>query len=127
MWTCEYNINIILTLKSDCHPGMILNPRPRLPSFPHIQRNLIQWALIELTRVTFPWFVLLIQKVLSTVSTVYQSLSYQELVVGSNMDRIYIVMDYVEHDIKALMETMKQPFLEGAVHYSTWVCLDMHT
>ena len=37
----------------------------------------------------------------------------QELVVGSNMDRIYIVMDYVEHDLKALMETMKQPFLEG--------------
>ena len=29
------------------------------------------------------------------------------------MDRIYIVMDYVEHDMKALMETMKQPFLEG--------------
>ena len=47
-----------------------------------------------------------------------QSLSHpfflsQELVVGSNMDRIYIVMDYVEHDLKALMETMKQPFLEG--------------
>ena len=33
--------------------------------------------------------------------------------VGSNMDKIYIVMDYVEHDLKALMETMKQPFLEG--------------
>ena len=40
-------------------------------------------------------------------------ISHQELVVGSNMDRIYIVMDYVEHDLKALMETMKQPFLEG--------------
>jgi cell division cycle 2-like protein len=39
----------------------------------------------------------------------------KELVVGSNMDRIYIVMDYVEHDLKALMETMKQPFLEGEV------------
>ena len=31
------------------------------------------------------------------------------------MDKIYIVMDYVEHDLKALMETMKQPFLEGEV------------
>ena len=31
------------------------------------------------------------------------------------MDKIYIVMDYVEHDLKALMETMKQPFLEGMV------------
>ena len=31
------------------------------------------------------------------------------------MDKIYIVMDYVEHDLKALMETMKQPFLEGVI------------
>lgn len=39
------------------------------------------------------------------------------------MDKIYIVMNYVEHDLKSLMETMKQPFLPGnkncrvAVHY----------
>ena len=37
----------------------------------------------------------------------------QEIVVGSNMDKIYIVMDYVEHDLKSLMETMKVPFLIG--------------
>ena len=37
----------------------------------------------------------------------------QEIVVGSNVDKIYIVMDYVEHDLKSLMETMKQPFLVG--------------
>uniref|UniRef100_A0A1X7TN95 cyclin-dependent kinase n=1 Tax=Amphimedon queenslandica TaxID=400682 RepID=A0A1X7TN95_AMPQE len=39
----------------------------------------------------------------------------REIVVGSNMDKIFIVMDYVEHDLKSLMETMKQPFLEGEV------------
>ncbi|XP_065061335.1 cyclin-dependent kinase 11A-like [Rhopilema esculentum] len=39
----------------------------------------------------------------------------REIVVGSNMDKIYIVMDYVEHDLKALMETMTQPFLVGEV------------
>ena len=33
--------------------------------------------------------------------------------MGSNMDRIYIVMDYVEHDLKSLMETMKENFLLG--------------
>uniref|UniRef100_G3NNF4 Cyclin dependent kinase 11B n=1 Tax=Gasterosteus aculeatus aculeatus TaxID=481459 RepID=G3NNF4_GASAC len=38
-----------------------------------------------------------------------------EIVVGSNMDKIYIVMNYVEHDLKSLMETMKQPFLPGEV------------
>ena len=29
------------------------------------------------------------------------------------MDKIYIVMDFVEHDLKALMETMTQAFLAG--------------
>lgn len=37
----------------------------------------------------------------------------QEIVVGSNMDKIYIVMDFVEHDLKSLMENMKNPFLVG--------------
>ncbi|VVC27767.1 Hypothetical protein CINCED_3A014110 [Cinara cedri] len=32
----------------------------------------------------------------------------KEIVVGSNMDKIFIVMDYVEHDMKSLMETMRQ-------------------
>lgn len=42
----------------------------------------------------------------------------REIVVGSNMNRIFIVMDFVEHDMKALMETMrhkKQHFLPGEV------------
>ncbi|GAB6026445.1 Cyclin-dependent kinase 11B [Chamberlinius hualienensis] len=39
----------------------------------------------------------------------------REIVVGSNMDKIYIVMDYVEHDLKSLMEVMKQPFRIGEV------------
>ncbi|RDD41238.1 Cyclin-dependent kinase 11B [Trichoplax sp. H2] len=34
----------------------------------------------------------------------------REIVVGSNMDKIYIVMEYVEHDLKTLMESMSQPF-----------------
>uniref|UniRef100_A0A2H1WGK5 cyclin-dependent kinase n=1 Tax=Spodoptera frugiperda TaxID=7108 RepID=A0A2H1WGK5_SPOFR len=42
----------------------------------------------------------------------------REIVVGSNMDKIFIVMDYVEHDLRSLMETMrgkKQVFLPGEV------------
>ncbi|XP_037933620.1 serine/threonine-protein kinase PITSLRE [Teleopsis dalmanni] len=42
----------------------------------------------------------------------------REIVVGSNMDKIFIVMDYVEHDLKSLMETMKsrkQVFFPGEV------------
>ena len=42
----------------------------------------------------------------------------REIVVGSNMDKIFIVMDFVEHDMKSLMETMrrkKQVFLPGEV------------
>ena len=42
----------------------------------------------------------------------------REIVVGSNMDKIYIVMDFVEHDLKSLMETMRkkrQVFVPGEV------------
>ncbi|KAL1458198.1 hypothetical protein WDU94_008365 [Cyamophila willieti] len=42
----------------------------------------------------------------------------REIVVGSNMDKIFIVMDYVEHDMKSLMETMRsknQVFIPGEV------------
>ncbi|XP_067951485.1 cyclin-dependent kinase 11B-like isoform X2 [Watersipora subatra] len=39
----------------------------------------------------------------------------REIVVGSNMDKIYVVMDFVEHDLKALMESMKTPFAIGEV------------
>ncbi|KZC14815.1 Serine/threonine-protein kinase PITSLRE [Dufourea novaeangliae] len=42
----------------------------------------------------------------------------REIVVGSNMDKIFIVMDYVEHDLKSLMETMKQKkqvFIPGEI------------
>ena len=41
----------------------------------------------------------------------------QEIVVGSNMDKIYIVMDYVEHDLKVLMEHMTQGFRIGECRY----------
>uniref|UniRef100_A0A8R1TKD2 cyclin-dependent kinase n=1 Tax=Onchocerca volvulus TaxID=6282 RepID=A0A8R1TKD2_ONCVO len=30
----------------------------------------------------------------------------REIVIGSNMDKIYLVMEYVEHDMKSLMDTM---------------------
>lgn len=39
------------------------------------------------------------------------------------MDKIYIVMNYVEHDLKSLMETMKQPFLPGNIR--SFVCSSM--
>ncbi|XP_031564784.1 cyclin-dependent kinase 11B-like [Actinia tenebrosa] len=39
----------------------------------------------------------------------------REIVVGNNMDRIYIVMDYVEHDLKTLMEHMSSKFSVGEV------------
>ncbi|GER44796.1 kinase family protein [Striga asiatica] len=39
----------------------------------------------------------------------------KEVVVGSNQDHIYMVMEYMEHDLKALMETMKQPFSQSEV------------
>ena len=37
----------------------------------------------------------------------------KEIVVGSNMDKVYIVMEYVEHDLKTLMSSMKRSFTIG--------------
>lgn len=39
----------------------------------------------------------------------------KEVVVGSSLDSIFMVMEYMEHDLKGLMETMKQPFSQSEV------------
>lgn len=62
---------------------------------------------------------------LREISTLLKSqhpniVTVREIVVGSNMDKIFIVMDYVEHDMKSLMETMrqkKQSFTAGKLFY----------
>ena len=47
----------------------------------------------------------------------------REIVVGSNMDKIYMVMDYVEHDLKSLMQYgMKKPFMMG----TNWLHRDLN-
>jgi len=48
----------------------------------------------------------------------------KEVVVGSNIDKIYLVMEYVEHDLKSLIETMKEPFLIGEVKTLSFQLLD---
>lgn len=39
----------------------------------------------------------------------------KEIVVGKSLDEIYMVMEYMEHDLKALMRSMKQPFRQAEV------------
>lgn len=39
----------------------------------------------------------------------------KEVVVGDKLDDIFIVMEYMEHDLKGLMETMRQPFSQSEV------------
>ncbi|KAI3877597.1 hypothetical protein MKX03_037730 [Papaver bracteatum] len=39
----------------------------------------------------------------------------KEVVVGSNLDSIFMAMEYMEHDLKGLMESMKQPFSQSEV------------
>ena len=35
----------------------------------------------------------------------------QEIVMGSSLDDVYLVLDFVEHDLKSLQEDMSEPFL----------------
>ncbi|KAK4753623.1 hypothetical protein SAY87_001727 [Trapa incisa] len=39
----------------------------------------------------------------------------KEVVVGSSLDSIFMVMEYMEHDLKGLMESMKQTFSQSEV------------
>ncbi|KAF3785345.1 Cyclin-dependent kinase G-2 [Nymphaea thermarum] len=39
----------------------------------------------------------------------------KEVVVGSNLDSIFMVMEYMDHDLKGLMESVKQPFSQSEV------------
>lgn len=39
----------------------------------------------------------------------------KEVVVGSNLDSIFMVMEYMEHDLKALIEMKKHPFSQSEV------------
>lgn len=38
-----------------------------------------------------------------------------EIVIGDTMDDIFIVMDFIEHDLKALLESISQPLLQAEV------------
>uniref|UniRef100_A0A7S0JKV0 Protein kinase domain-containing protein n=1 Tax=Calcidiscus leptoporus TaxID=127549 RepID=A0A7S0JKV0_9EUKA len=39
----------------------------------------------------------------------------REMVVGNTMDKIFMAMDFMDHDLKGLMQTMKQPFSASEV------------
>eukprot|EP00730_Choanoeca_flexa_P019139 TRINITY_DN9339_c0_g1_i1.p1 TRINITY_DN9339_c0_g1~~TRINITY_DN9339_c0_g1_i1.p1 ORF type:complete len:539 (+),score=104.90 TRINITY_DN9339_c0_g1_i1:1609-3225(+) len=39
----------------------------------------------------------------------------QEIVIGDTMDEIFIIMEFVAHDVKALLENLKQPLLQAEV------------
>ncbi|KAH8548142.1 kinase-like domain-containing protein [Umbelopsis sp. PMI_123] len=39
----------------------------------------------------------------------------REIVVGDKFDQIFMVMDFIDHDLKSLMEDMKSPFLQSEV------------
>jgi cell division cycle 2-like len=39
----------------------------------------------------------------------------KEVVVGNSLDSIFMVMEYMEHDLKGVMETMKQPYTQSEV------------
>ena len=39
----------------------------------------------------------------------------REMVVGDTYDKIFMVMEFMEHDLKQLMQAMKQPFTEAEV------------
>ncbi|KAG1049449.1 hypothetical protein G6F46_004556 [Rhizopus delemar] len=39
----------------------------------------------------------------------------REIVMGNHMDQVFIVMDFIEHDLKGLMQDMRAPFLQSEI------------
>ncbi|KAL7315424.1 hypothetical protein PS15m_004646 [Mucor circinelloides] len=39
----------------------------------------------------------------------------REIVMGNHMDQVFIVMDFIEHDLKGLMQDMRSPFLQSEI------------
>ncbi|KAL2834251.1 kinase-like domain-containing protein [Aspergillus cavernicola] len=39
----------------------------------------------------------------------------REVVMGNNMDEVYLVMDFLEHDLKTLLDDMREPFLPSEI------------
>ncbi|CAO3624427.1 unnamed protein product [Mucor hiemalis] len=39
----------------------------------------------------------------------------REIVMGNHMDQVFIVMDFIDHDLKGLMGDMRSPFLQSEI------------
>ncbi|OAC98080.1 hypothetical protein MUCCIDRAFT_150210 [Mucor lusitanicus CBS 277.49] len=39
----------------------------------------------------------------------------REIVMGNHMDQVFIVMDFIDHDLKGLMQDMRSPFLQSEI------------
>ncbi|ORX67343.1 Pkinase-domain-containing protein [Anaeromyces robustus] len=39
----------------------------------------------------------------------------KEIAIGSNINKVFIAMEFVEHDLKSLMEEMEDPFLQSEI------------
>ncbi|CAO3658359.1 unnamed protein product [Rhizopus stolonifer] len=39
----------------------------------------------------------------------------REIVMGNHMEQVFIVMDFIEHDLKGLMQDMRAPFLQSEI------------
>ncbi|KAL4983474.1 kinase-like domain-containing protein [Aspergillus falconensis] len=46
----------------------------------------------------------------------HQNVVYlREVVIGNRMDEVYLVMDFLEHDLKTLLDDMREPFLPSEI------------
>ncbi|CEL01139.1 Putative Protein kinase [Aspergillus calidoustus] len=46
----------------------------------------------------------------------HQNVVYlREVVMGNRMDEVYLVMDFLEHDLKTLLDDMREPFLPSEI------------
>ncbi|KAL3467079.1 Pkinase-domain-containing protein [Aspergillus heterothallicus] len=57
-----------------------------------------------------------LREIQTLIEARHQNVVYlREVVMGNRMDEVYLVMDFLEHDLKTLLDDMREPFLQSEI------------
>ena len=80
------------------------------------QRNIVAMKRLKLEKEKDGFPITSLREIKLLMMTSHPNVvTIKEVVVGTSPDKVYMVMEYVEHDLKTLMDSMKEAFTIGEV------------
>lgn len=80
------------------------------------QRNIVAMKRLKLEKEKDGFPITSLREIKLLMMTRHPNVvTIKEVVVGASPDKVYMVMEYVEHDLKTLMDSMKEAFTIGEV------------